>query len=135
MDADDEDLFVIGAIEDADAPPLGQACRRPPQEIVIEIGGAWMLEAEDLAALRVDAGHDVLDHAVLAGRVHRLKDQQQGVPVVRVEQILALGELPDVCLKQRPIFLLRSVERRDARGPLLQIEAPAFADAERFDVE
>jgi hypothetical protein len=47
-----------------------------------------MLEAEDLAALRIDAGHDVLDRAVLARRVHRLKNQQQRVAVVGVKQPL-----------------------------------------------
>ena len=35
-----------------------------------------MLEAEYLAALRVDARHDMLDGTVLAGRIHGLKYQQ-----------------------------------------------------------
>ena len=53
-----------------------------------QVLGAGLLEAEDLAALRVDAGHDVLDGAVLAGGVHRLKNQQQRVAVWSVEQSL-----------------------------------------------
>jgi hypothetical protein len=42
---------------------------------MFELGGARMLEAEHLASLRIYPGHDVRDHAVLAGGVHGLKDQ------------------------------------------------------------
>ena len=45
------------------------------------------LKLIDLAALRVDARHDVLDRAVLAGGVHRLEDDQDGVAVVGVEAV------------------------------------------------
>ena len=69
-----------------------------------------MLEAEDLTALRVDAGHHVLDHAVLAGGIHRLKNQQQRVAVVRVEQVLAIGQLLDVIRQQRSVVILGAVE-------------------------
>ena len=54
---------------------------------------AGMLEADDLAALRIDAGHDVLDGAVLPRRVHRLEDHQDGVPVGGIKQLL-LGAQP-----------------------------------------
>jgi hypothetical protein len=40
---------------------------------VIELGRARLLEAEDLAALRVDPDITCFDDAVLAGGVHRLK--------------------------------------------------------------
>ena len=40
-----------------------------------------MLEAEDLAALRVDPGHHVADRSVLSRRIHRLKDQKDGIAV------------------------------------------------------
>ena len=46
--------------------------------------GARVLEAEHLAALRIDAGHHVPDGAVLSGGVHRLKDQQHRIAVGRV---------------------------------------------------
>lgn len=36
-----------------------------------------LLEAENLAALWIDAGHDVSDGTILAGRVHSLEYQQQ----------------------------------------------------------
>ena len=102
---------------------------------MIELGRAWMLEAEDLTALRVDAGHDVLDHAVLARGVHRLKNQQQRVAVVRVEQVLAVGELLNVIRQQRSVVLLGAVERFGERRPLLQIDAATFGYAEAVDVQ
>jgi hypothetical protein len=37
--------------------------------------GHWF-ETDNLAALRIDAGHDVPDGPVLAGSVHRLKNQE-----------------------------------------------------------
>ena len=62
-------------------PRSGRAPRGAPQEIVLQFRGARMLEAEYLAALRIDAGHDVPDGAILAGGVHGLKNQQHRVAV------------------------------------------------------
>ncbi len=64
-----------------------------------------MFEAENLAALRIDAGHDVLDGAVLAGGVHRLKNQQQRTVVVGVEQTLLRAQFPDVRSKDVLVML------------------------------
>jgi hypothetical protein len=36
--------------------------------------GARLLEAENLAALRINPRHDVPDRAILTGSVHRLKN-------------------------------------------------------------
>ena len=88
MHAHDQDLLVVRAVEDADAPALGQAPDVAPQEVVVELLRRGLLERGHLAALRIDAGHDVLDRAVLAGRVHRLKDQQQGPAILGVEHVL-----------------------------------------------
>ena len=73
MHAHDQHLFVIRAVEDADASALRQAFDVAPHEIVVEFLARRLLEREDLAALRIYAGHDVFDRAVLAGRIHRLK--------------------------------------------------------------
>lgn len=70
MNSDDEDLLIAGTIEDADAPALREPTRRSPEEVVLKLFSARWLEAEDLAALRIDAGHDVLDGPILPGRVH-----------------------------------------------------------------
>ena len=56
-------------------------------------------EREHLAALRVDAGHDVFDRAVLAGGVHRLEDQQHGPLVLGVELVLQFAQPGDAFLQ------------------------------------
>ena len=53
---------------------------------------ARRLEGVDLAALRVDARHDVLDRAVLAGGVHRLEHRQHRPAVLGVELLLQVGK-------------------------------------------
>src|SRR5664279_5161527 len=58
VDANDEHFLVIGPVEDADPPALRQPARAAPQEVVLQLLGAWLLEAEHLAARRIDAGHD-----------------------------------------------------------------------------
>src|SRR5665213_2089335 len=55
----DEDLLVIGPVEDPDPASRGQAAGRAPQEIMLGLLGAGMLEAVDLASLRVDPAQDV----------------------------------------------------------------------------
>ena len=55
---------------------------------MIELELARHLEGMHLAALRIDAGHHVLDHAVLSRRVERLQDDEDGVRVVGVEPLL-----------------------------------------------
>ena len=76
VDAHDQDLFVVRAIEDADAAAFRQVLEGPPEKVVVEVLGAGLLERRHLAALGVDARHDVLDGAVFAGGVQRLKNQQ-----------------------------------------------------------
>ena len=86
--ARDEYLLVVGAVKDADPPPFRQLAGRAPKEVVLQFGGTGMLEAEDLAALGVDARHHVPDRPVLARRVHGLKDEEHGVLAGRVVELL-----------------------------------------------
>ena len=79
MHADDQHLLVVGPVEDADPPALRQITGRAPEKIVLQFRGAGMFEAEYLAALRIDPGHHVLDGAVFSRRIHRLKNQQDGM--------------------------------------------------------
>ena len=90
MHTDDEGFLVIAAVENADMPTIRQALRAAPQIIVVEVLGGGRLEGRNLSALRVDAGHDVLDGAIFAGGVHGLKDQQHTPFVLRVEFVLQL---------------------------------------------
>ena len=88
MHAHDEGFLVVTAVEDADVAAVGEALHATPQIIVIEVLGGRRLEGKDLATLRIDAGHDVLDGAVLPGGVHGLKDEQQRPLVVCVKFVL-----------------------------------------------
>ena len=57
--------------------------------------GGRDLEADDVAALRVEGAHDVSDGAVLAGRVDALEDDQDRVIAVRPEPLLEVGQAVD----------------------------------------
>ena len=62
---------------------------------MLQLFGAGRLEGMHLAALRIDAGHHVLDDAVLAGGVHALQHDEHGPPPVRVEPLLHFLEPAD----------------------------------------
>ena len=111
MDADDQHFLVVRAVEDPDAPALGEIAGVAPHEIVVELLGGRHLEREHLAALRIDAGHHVLDRAVLAGGVHRLEDEQQRPRV----------------LSRRACPAARSATRRPAPA----VPSPAASDPTR----
>ena len=102
MDAHDEDFLVVGTVEDADLAPAGEAADATPEEIVLELGGARMLEARHLAPLGIDAAHHVLDHAVLAGAVHPLEHEQQRVSIRCVQELLQVAQS---CGCVRSVFL------------------------------
>ena len=94
MHPNDQHFLVIGTIEDADLPAFGKPARRAPEKIVFQLLGARLFETENLAALRIDPGHDVPDGAVLAGSVHPLKNQQQRIAVGRVVKAVAASSTP-----------------------------------------
>jgi hypothetical protein len=99
VDPHDEDLLVVGAVEDPDASPLRKVLRAPPHEVVVEVFRGGRLEGHHLTSLGVQSRHDVLDRAVLPGRVHRLEDQQERPPVLGVEHVLELREPLDAHLQ------------------------------------
>src|SRR5215472_6423442 len=92
MHAHDQALFVVGTVEDADAAALRKLDHGAPHEVVIELERGRLLERGDLAALRIDAAEDVLDRAVLAGRIHGLENQQQRPAVLGVKSLLEVAE-------------------------------------------
>ena len=129
MHADDQHLLVIGSVEDADPPAFRQIARGAPEKIVFQFGGAGMFEAEHLAALGIDPGHHVPDGAVFSRRIHRLKDQQDGMAVGCVEKLLLRAQLRNVLFQKFLILLLRLVHGIDLRRPLLEIDLVSFAHA------
>ena len=62
---------------------------------MVELFLARLLEGMHIAALRIHALHHVLDHAVFAGRVHGLENQQHRPAILRVEPFLQLGQAFD----------------------------------------
>src|SRR3989442_4326861 len=130
MYTDDEYLLVIRPVEDADPAAFWETQCRTPKKIVIQFRGAGMFEAEDLAALGIDARHHMANDAVFAGGIHSLKYQQQGVPIVGIVLELQGTELFDMLLEKFPIMFLGFVERRDLGGPFLQPHFVPFIYAE-----
>ena len=61
------------------------------------------------ASGRVDAGHYVLDGAVLAGRVHALQHDEERVLLLGVKQVVEFGQLLCVLLldRQTGIFVVK----------------------------
>ena len=136
MHAHDEHFLVVGTVEDADAPALGKDAGRPPEKIVLQFLGAGMLEAVDLAALRIDAGHDVLDGAVFAGGVHGLKNQQQRIAVVGVQQVLQIAQVFDVPGEHLFVLFLRADRRASRRsGQLVRSTLLALANFKSAGIE
>jgi hypothetical protein len=88
MYSDDQHFPVVGSVEDTDPPALREITSGAPEKIVLQFGRAWMFEAEDLAALRIDTGHNVLDGPIFSGGIHSLEDQQDGVAVGWVVKML-----------------------------------------------
>ena len=111
-------------------PRSGSRQRRAPEKIVLQLLGARLFEAEHLAALRIDPGHDVPDGAVLAGRVHPLKDQQQRIAVGRVVQLLQRAQLLHVFFQELLVLLLRLVDGLHDRRPFLEVDLLAGPHAE-----
>jgi hypothetical protein len=116
-------------------PRSGQVPDVAPHEIVVELLRRGLLEREHLAALRIDARHDVLDRAVFAGRVQRLEDEQQGPAVLGVEHILLFRQPCNAALEElRGLALVQLQATGVARIEVLEPEALAFGDAEWVDV-
>ncbi len=92
VDAGDEDVLVVRAVEDADHAAGGDGCVGSPEEVVTGLERGGDFEGSDVAALRIDAGEDVADGAVLAGGVHALEDYQDRFLLAGVEDFLEFVE-------------------------------------------
>ena len=93
MNANGEHLFVMAAVEDADASALWKPNGRAPKKIVIEFEDRWPLEREYLATGGIDTLHDGADRTVFTGGIHRLEYQQHGAAVAGSEYALQLVEI------------------------------------------
>ena len=126
MHADDKHLLVVGSVEDPDPPAFRQIAGGAPEKIVLQFGGAGMFKAEYLAALWVNPRHHMLDGTIFSGRVHRLKDQQDGIAVGCVEKFLQRAQLRNVLSQEFLIVLLRLVHGLHVRPPLPEADLVSF---------
>jgi hypothetical protein len=77
----------------------------------------------------------VFDRAVFPGRVHRLKDEQQGPAVLGVEHLLLFREPRNAALEELRCVALVQIQATGVAGiEVLQPEALALGDAERLNV-
>ncbi len=88
MHANDQHLFVIRTVEDADLAALRHDFVRAPEVAVVEFLSARGLEGMNVAALRIEAGHDVFYDAVFSSGIHRLQDDEQRPAILRVKLFL-----------------------------------------------
>jgi hypothetical protein len=118
VDAYDEHVLVVRAVEDADLALARNLLVDPPQVVVRELLRCRHLERGDNAALRVERLHHLLDGAVLARRVDALEHDQHRSLGLCPEAILKIGQarqLPrrlDLCIVLVPPVLVRRIDRR-----------------------
>ena len=127
----DEHLLVVGTVEDPDAAALRQRAEASPHVVMVELLLRGRLERGHVAALRVDTREDVLDRAVLPRRIHRLEDQEQRPPILRVELVLQVRELLDAFLQivLRAVLVVLREPERVVRVDPREREASAARDA------
>src|SRR5665213_2448836 len=129
MDAQDQHLLVVRPVEYADLAALGQRAGGAPKEVVLQFLPGRMLEAEYLAALRVDTRHDVADDAVFAGRVHRLENKEHSIPVGGVVHLLQRAQFGNVTREHAFVVAVRLVGWFHLGRPLGEIDGFTFGDA------
>jgi len=88
MHTDDQHLFMIRLIEYPDPPSLGKLACRAPQEVTFLFFSTRLLEALDIAAFKIDSGHNMPNRSVFASRIDRLKDQEQRIAIRGMVQLL-----------------------------------------------
>src|ERR1700751_2262554 len=81
-------FLVVRTIEDPDPSMLRKAVHRSPKIVMTKLLRRRTFEAIDLATLRINSGHYVFDRAIFSSRIHRLKDQKQGLAGAGVQDIL-----------------------------------------------
>ena len=86
-DANNKHIFVEERLKMPIRPRSGKR-RCAPKKIMFKFLCGRLFETEDLTTLRIYPGHDVADGAVLAGRIHSLKNQLQRITVGGVVELL-----------------------------------------------
>ena len=110
----------MGAVEHCNA-ALGRGLAvDAPEEVVVALFRGRALEAGDLAGLRIESAHHVLDGAVLAAGVYGLQHDEQGALPFGVKLLLQQGhmlQIGDRASSVRRRCSCRSRDDRPDRGP------------------
>jgi hypothetical protein len=88
----DQNLLVIGPVENPDVSAARQASGGVPEKIMRQLLLARLLETMNLAPLRIDSAHYVPDGAIFAGAIHPLKNQEQPVLALGIQDSLDVAE-------------------------------------------
>ena len=92
MNASDQDVFVMGTVEDRHETLGRRSAMDPPQEIVGKLHGGRLLERDHSAALWIHRTQDVVDRPVLAPCVQSLQTDQDRLASIDEEQFLQLSQ-------------------------------------------
>jgi len=118
----DQDLLIMGAVEDGDVALGRHAAVDTVQIIMGQIIGAGRLEGLLDDAVRRQAGQNGADGAVLAGGVHGLEDEDDALFFLGVELLLELINLRHVLLHLLLRFLAVGAELCFAGGSAADVE-------------
>ena len=95
MNARHDDVFILRTVENADISALRQGFIDAPHVIMILLLTCRLFEGDDLHAARIEARKDMVHRTVLAGRIHRLQDDNEAVGILGIELFLKHLQLFD----------------------------------------
>lgn len=88
MNARHDDVFILRTVKNADISALRQGFIDAPHVIMILLLTCRLFEGDDLHAARIEARKDMIHRTVLAGRIHRLQDDDETVGILSIELFL-----------------------------------------------
>src|SRR5579871_37205 len=97
---------------------------------MLELKVRGCLERKNLAALRIDTAHYVFDRAVLAGRIHRLKNEEHRPPILGIKLVLEFCHARDAVGEGLLGMILRMPMAGIGRIEVLELEMLSVINAE-----
>src|ERR1700676_5044974 len=83
-----QNIFVLRTIEDADHAFFGHSLVNTPKEVVGQLFAIRYLKGDHRTSLRTDTRHHMADGSVLAGSIHPLQNNQKRTFFFGIKQIL-----------------------------------------------
>jgi len=102
-------FLIPRAIEDSNAATLGHTLRISPKKSVIQLFRTRLLETCYPTALRVNPRHHMANCPILARCIHPLKNHQQRISIVCIQQLLTVRQLLLLAAQQLLSTLLHSL--------------------------